>query len=404
MTEARGRRIAGALKCLGSGKQLALGAPECLTRLFDLFIAIIDQGQQLLRAITHGKNIVHGGTPLTQQALEVGIPLTHASELARVEGDAIAIGTKLVRAILKRDTGIRKRIGNVAQFAIDGSHTGKLCHGAVHGIERSPFGGKRCMGIVSRGNQYLGMFGARQQFLEFLILARLGVDLGDTLEGKTRFLDATPLRTRGLLDATDLLGSRARGFKADAVHIQRLKRRAPRPGIDHRNVMRRIEQALVLVLAAQIHHHANALRKLAHAGDAAVNFYAAAALGRKATLYGEPLRVVRTVEQACLDARLRLALAHRRRIRALAQYELKRREQRGLAGTGLAGQDSQAGTRHQRRLTNECDVRNLKLIDHDALRRTRGSPSYRSSRGRNPAAAHRRDRDARPRSRRCRRR
>lgn len=141
---------------------------------FDLFIAIIDQGQQLLRAIAHGKNIVHGGTPLTQQALEVGIPLTHASELARVEGDAIAIGTKLVRAILKGDAGIRKRIGNVAQFAIDGSHTGKLGHGAVHGIERSTFGGKRCMGIVSCGNQYLGMFGARQQFLEFLILARQG--------------------------------------------------------------------------------------------------------------------------------------------------------------------------------------------------------------------------------------
>ena len=195
MAEARGRRIACALKCLGSGKQLALGAPECLTRLFDLLIAIIDQGQQLLRAIAHGKNIVHGGTPLTQQALEVGISLTHACELARVEGDAIAIGTKLVRAILKGDTGIRKRIGNVAKFAIDGSHSGKFCHGAVHGVERSPFGGKRCMGIVSCGNQYLGMFGARQQFLEFLILARFGVDLADALERKARFLDATPPRT-----------------------------------------------------------------------------------------------------------------------------------------------------------------------------------------------------------------
>ena len=75
------------------------------------------------------------------------------------------------------------------------------------------------------------------------------------------------------------------------------------------------------------------------AGDAAVNFYAAAALGRKATLYGEPLRVVRTVEQARLDARQRLALAHRRRIRALAQNKLEGREQRGLAGAGLAGQN-----------------------------------------------------------------
>ena len=253
------------------------------------------------------------------------------------------------------------------------------------------------MGIVSCGNQYLGMFGARQQFLEFLILARLRVDLADALEGKARLLDAAPLRTRGLFDATDLLSGRARGFKASTVVLERLERRASRPGIDHRNVMRRIEQALVLVLAAQIHHHANALRKLAHAGDAAVNLHAAAALGRKTALHGEPFRVVRPVEESCLDARERLALAHRRRIRALAQNKLKSREQRGLASAGLAGQDSQAGTRHQRRLANECNVRNLQLIDHDGLRRKRDSPSYRSSRGRNRGAAHLRARGARPR-------
>ena len=160
----------------------------------------------------------------------------------------------------------------------------------------------------------------------------------------------------------------------------------------------------MLVLAAQIHHHADALRKLAHTGDAAVNLHAAAALGRKAALDGKTLRVVRPVEESCLDARERLALAHRRRIRALAQNKFEGREQRGLAGTGLAGQDSQAGTRHQRRLANKCNVRNLQLIDHDGLRRIRGSPSYRSSRGRNPAAAHHRAHDAPPRSQRCHRR
>lgn len=155
----------------------------------------------------------------------------------------------------------------------------------------------------------------------------------------------------------------------------------------------------MLVLAAKIHHHADALRKFTHAGDATVNFYAAAALGRKAALDREALRVVRPVKQTRFDAGNRLALAHRRRIRALAQNKLERREQRSLAGAGLTGQDSQAGTRHQRRLANECNVRNLQFIDHDGLRRIRGSPSYRSSRGRNPAAAHRRDRDAQPRSR-----
>ena len=104
-------------------------------------------------------------------------------------------------------------------------------------------------------------------------------------------------------------------------------------------MVRRVEQALVLVLAAQVHHHADALRKLAHAGDAAVNFYAAAALGRKTAQHGETLRVERAVEQARLDAGKRLALAHGRRIRAFAQNELKRREQRSLAGTSLASQN-----------------------------------------------------------------
>ena len=160
----------------------------------------------------------------------------------------------------------------------------------------------------------------------------------------------------------------------------------------------------MLVLAAQIHHHTDALRKLAHTGDAAVNLHAAATLGRKAALDREAFRVVRAVKQPRLDARQCLVLAHRRRIRALTQNKLEGREQRGLAGAGLAGQDSQTGTRHQRRLANECNVRNLQLIDHDGLRRKRGSPSYRSSRGRNRGAAHLRARGAQPRSQRCRRR
>ena len=195
------------------------------------------------------------------------------------------------------------------------------------------------MGIVGRAHQHLGMLGARQQLLEFLILTRLGVDLGDALQGEARLLDTTPLRTRGLFDATDLLGSRARRLEADTVLFQRLECRAPCPGIDHGNMMRRVEEALVLVLATKIHHHANALRKFAHAGNAAVNFDAAATLGRKAALHGEALRVVRTVKQTRLDAGKRLALAHRRRIRTLTQNKLERREQRGLTGAGFSSQN-----------------------------------------------------------------
>ena len=101
VTKTRGRRIACTLKRLGSGKQLVLGAPECLTRLLDLLIAIIDQRQKFLRAIAHGKHVIHGGTPLPQKSLKVGIPLAHASELTRVKRNTIAIGAQLVGAVLE---------------------------------------------------------------------------------------------------------------------------------------------------------------------------------------------------------------------------------------------------------------------------------------------------------------
>ena len=40
------------------------------------------------------------------------------------------------------------------------------------------------MDLVCRRHQDLGVLRARQQLLEFLVLAWLGVDLGDTLEAK----------------------------------------------------------------------------------------------------------------------------------------------------------------------------------------------------------------------------
>ena len=168
------------------------------------------------------------------------------------------------------------------------------------------------MGLVCRRNQHFGMLRARQQLLELLVLARLGVDLGDALEGKTCLLDTTPLRARGFLNTAKLLRGRARRLKAGAVTVKCLERRTARPCIHHGNMVRRIKQALMFMLTAKVHHHTHALRKLTHAGDAAVNFYPAAALGRKAALHREAFRVVRTVEQTRLDARQRLALAHRR--------------------------------------------------------------------------------------------
>ena len=101
MTKTRSGGVARTLEYLGGSKELAFGAPERLARLPNLLVTIVHKRQQLPRTVTHGKNVVHGGTPLTQQALEVGIPLAHASELTRVKRNAIAISPQLIGAILE---------------------------------------------------------------------------------------------------------------------------------------------------------------------------------------------------------------------------------------------------------------------------------------------------------------
>ena len=101
MTKARGSRVARTLERLSGSKKLALSRTKRLARLPDLLVTIVYQRQQLLRTVAHGKDIVHGGAPLAQQALEVGIAFAHMSELTRVKRYAIAISTQLIGAIFE---------------------------------------------------------------------------------------------------------------------------------------------------------------------------------------------------------------------------------------------------------------------------------------------------------------
>ena len=69
VTKTRGCRIARTLERLGGGEQFMLRRAKRFARLLDLFIAIVYQRQQLLRATAHGKHVVHGRTPLPQKSL-----------------------------------------------------------------------------------------------------------------------------------------------------------------------------------------------------------------------------------------------------------------------------------------------------------------------------------------------
>ena len=132
-------------------------------------------------------------------------------------------------------------------------------------------------------------------------------------------------------------------------------------------------QLLVLVLAAQIHRGSHRARQLADAGHAAVHGHARAAVGAHASR-GDQLRVLAVArifqgsdaEKAARHDERVLAVAHRPLVGALPHEQLQCGKERGLAGTGLAGEHGQATCRLQRRLADQRQVFHLDLIDHRA--------------------------------------
>ena len=145
----------------------------------------------------------------------------------------------------------------------------------------------------------------------------------------------------------------------------------------------------MFMLAAQVDHGANARRELADARDGTINFDTATTIGRYATDNTESLGIIHALEKSPFHYKARLALAHARRVRTFSHKKLQSGEQRGLAGTGLAGQNGKTAAGDKARLSNKGEVLYANLINHDAsLRKTRGKRKRRSSPDRNRAAAY----------------
>ena len=125
------------------------------------------------------------------------------------------------------------------------------------------------------------------------------------------------------------------------------------------------EQALVLMLAAQVDRRADARREFADRGHGTVNLHAAAPGHLHATTHDTPVGIAVPEVEATLHRERIGTLAHRARIRALAHQELDGREQSGLARAGLAGEHRETGGgRRDGRLADEGDILDAKLVDH----------------------------------------
>ena len=136
-----------------------------------------------------------------------------------------------------------------------------------------------------------------------------------------------------------------------------------------------IEQALMLVLAAKVNQRAHALGKLTHAGQAAVDARARATVGTQAARHHEALLVMWARKQTALHQRAFAPLSNRGGVGTLPHEQLECGEQRGFSRSGLAREHGEARARYEVRLADQGHIFDMDLIDHDALRRTHGSPS-----------------------------
>ena len=128
------------------------------------------------------------------------------------------------------------------------------------------------------------------------------------------------------------------------------------------------EQALVLVLAAEVHRRAHAPGELAHARHVPVHVHAAAAVRAHAPAHHGAVLVVARKEEPALDLERGRPLADHARVGALAHEELDRREQRGLSRARLAGEDVQSRSRLDVRALDDRYVFYVQLPEHFAPR------------------------------------
>ena len=125
-----------------------------------------------------------------------------------------------------------------------------------------------------------------------------------------------------------------------------------------------VEQALVLVLAAQVHGRAHELGELAHARHAPVHLDATAPGGLDAAGDDVAVGVVGAAVDAPLNDEGGRPLADGRAVGALADEELEGAEEGRLAGAGLAGEHCEALRRPHRGLADQGDVAGAQLVDH----------------------------------------
>ncbi len=213
-------------------------------------------------------------------------------------------------------------------------------------------------------HQKLGVFQLGQALHQLLVFARLGVGLLYLLQGEARAVQFHGIGLVKRLQAIELCLGFLRSGKRRTVLLMRLGNVALAPFVQQRALVRRGKQALMLVLAAQIHALPHRLRKLLQRGQRTVDRGARTTLGGDTAGGHHAVFVGAFQEEAAFHLQFRRALAHQAGFRALADEQLQRVQQRRFARARFARDDGKARCGGKRGLGNQGNVLDMHLVDH----------------------------------------
>ena len=347
------------------------------------FSRVINQRNQLCGLGATSKHVFHARTVRAHQPLHRRHALLLFRQKIRIELYAVTIVTRFASDILQNISCLAQRFSIGSERFIEARRTFQRRNGRTQRIERAPVAGKRRMCSIRRRRERLRMFRARKLGGNLFVFAFLGVDRINLPQRETRFIQTRrrglPCRTNALELCFGVLCLRKRFL----IGSQRRSHILARPCIQHVQMLGRLHQALVLVLAAQVDGRSNCLRQLPHACHVPVQRDARTPVGGHAA-NGDNFAVLirgaipfRNIH-AEKPARHRKgigAFAYGRFVCTLAHQQLQRGKQRRLASTRLACEHGQAARGRKRRLADQRKVLYLDFIDHASCPFL-GSPSF----------------------------
>ena len=285
---------------------------------------------------------------------------------------AVPIRAHIAGGVFQYIGGLAERFACRRKRRVHLLHVFELHDGAVQRRHRAAIPRKTPIGRIRRLSQGLCVLDTRKLTPDFFVFLNRRAHFVYALHDETGLFQLGRACTGSLLHTLELGLRLGRDGEGALIRSKRSGHVLSRPRIKHGKMARCFEQALVLMLAAQVDRRSDAGGKLADRGHGTVYGNAAASVrthlpNGHMTVGG----VFATQEEPALNRGCRFPLADRCCIGAFAHQEFYGREKRCFARARFARDDGKPRRRSERSIANQSDVFDMKLVKHTAPRKTR---------------------------------